>query len=167
MFQFDVILYEPQGGAIIWRGAYRSESVPLSRWNKAFDDDVLSKLLGSMFDDMATKGVVSGTLAETAAMTRPLGVTGFGALVRDVSVVPLIDDRGRDGYRDWLRRPTPRAFVIASNGSWRATWGKTPPGEPEDAAERAMLHCHRSGLDDCKLYAVDNTVVWSSDSPHK
>jgi hypothetical protein len=168
VFQFDAVLCDPQSSAIFWRGAYSSDSIPLSRWNVAFDDDALSKLLGRIFDDMVTKGVVSGTPVAPQADPRPLGVAGFGAPVRDVSAVPLIDDRGRDGYRDWLRRPTPRAFVIASSGSWRATWGNAPaPGEPEDAAERAMLHCHRSGLKDCKLYAVDNTVVWESDSPHK
>ena len=116
---------------------------------------------------LAKKGVVSGTPVDSHADPMPLGVAGFGAPVRDASAVPLIDDRGRDGYRDWLRRPSPRAFVIASNGSWRATWGKTPPGEPDDAAERAMLHCHRSGLKECKLYAVDNAGVWESDSAHK
>ncbi|MFM0095006.1 hypothetical protein PQQ87_05285 [Paraburkholderia nemoris] len=167
VFQFDAVLCDPQSSAIFWHGAYSSDAVPLSRWNVAFDDEALSKLLGRIFDDMAKKGVVSGTPVDSHADPMPLGVAGFGAPVRDASAVPLIDDRGRDGYRDWLRRPSPRAFVIASNGSWRATWGKTPPGEPEDAAERAMLHCHRSGLKECKLYAVDNAVVWESDSAHK
>ena len=167
VFQFDVALCDPQSSAIFWRGPYDSESIPLSRWNVALDDEALSKLLGRIFDDMAAKGVVSGTPVDAHAVTLPLGVAGFSAPVREVSAVPLIDDPARDGYREWLRRPTPRAFVIASNGSWRATWGKTPPSEPEDAAERAMLHCHRSGLKDCKLYAVDNTVVWEFDSAHK
>jgi len=80
----------------------------------------------------------------------------------DVDAVPGLDERGKAGYRNWLTRKTPRAFVVASDGRWNATWGTTPAkaGDPTDPAERAMALCARAGKPDCKLYAVDNQIVW-------
>ena len=80
----------------------------------------------------------------------------------DVDAVPGLDERGRQGYRDWLTKKAPRAFVVASDGRWNATWGTTPrtAGDPVDTAERAMAQCVRAGKPGCKLYAVDNEIVW-------
>ncbi|WP_233828797.1 hypothetical protein [Paraburkholderia sp. ZP32-5] len=161
IFDFSAILQDRKSGAIIWLGAYHTDSIPLSRWHVGFDDRALSTLLARMFDDMAAKGAVVGTpVIIESGQQQSGGTTDNRHSITDVDAVPLIDARGRDGYRAWLYRPSPKAFVIASNGNWRATWGKVPQGEPVDAAERAMQHCQSSGLKDCTLYAVDDKVVW-------
>ncbi|MGV0959029.1 MAG: hypothetical protein ACOYB1_04255 [Limnohabitans sp.] len=83
--------------------------------------------------------------------------------VSNVDAVPYLDERGRQGYRDWLTKAPPRAFVIAPNGSWNSTWGN--PGrlvdESPDAAQRALSRCEKRAQD-CKVYAIDRRVVWVS-----
>jgi len=85
------------------------------------------------------------------------------ALLEDVDAVPLLNERGRQGYRDWLTRKLPRAFVIAENGAWQSAWGACTKN-PEDScepAQRAIANCQKRGLKNCRLYAVDNRVVWT------
>ena len=80
----------------------------------------------------------------------------------DVDAVPGLDERGKQGYRDWLTKKTPRAFVVASDGRWNSAWGTRPQkaGDPTDPAERAMALCARAGKPDCRLYAVDDEIIW-------
>ena len=95
----------------------------------------------------------------------PSIASGF-ASVEDVDAIPFLNDRGRQGYRDWLRRNTPRAFAISDDGHWSSTWGVRPsdPNLPKDPAERALTMCERSAHKPCKLYAVNGAVVWVA--PH-
>jgi hypothetical protein len=82
--------------------------------------------------------------------------------IDDVDAVPLLNERGRQGYREWLTKKHPRAFVVAEDGSWSATWGfPQSTAEPADAAERALFRCNQRGRKKCRLYAVDNRVVWA------
>jgi hypothetical protein len=92
---------------------------------------------------------------------RPAQEKAAGRLY-DVDAVPGLNERGKEGYRLWLTKKTPRAFVVASDGRWNATWGTNPPdpNDPRNPAERAMAQCVRAGKPDCKLYAVDDDVVW-------
>lgn len=85
--------------------------------------------------------------------------------IDDVNSVPMLDDRGKQGYRDWLGKPMPRAFVIAEGGKWNSTWGTNPRNseDPKDPTQRAMVQCQRRGLKSCRLYAVDDRVVWTSE----
>lgn len=82
--------------------------------------------------------------------------------VERVDAVPGLNDHGRDVYRDWLSRRSPRAFVIADDGKVNATWGRKPkdPLDPADPAERAMKQCRTAGRTGCALYAVDDRVVY-------
>jgi hypothetical protein len=93
--------------------------------------------------------------------SRPAQEKAAGGL-DDVDAVPGLDERGKQGYRLWLTKKTPRAFVVASDGRWNSAWGTKPlkAGDPADPAERAMALCARAGKPDCKLYAVDDEVVW-------
>ncbi|MDQ6880820.1 MAG: hypothetical protein M3150_01845, partial [Pseudomonadota bacterium] len=70
--------------------------------------------------------------------------------------------RGRVGYQEWLGHGTPRAFALATNGGWGGAWGVKPlhTDAPVDASERAVWNCERSARMPCKLYAVNNAVVW-------
>jgi hypothetical protein len=83
--------------------------------------------------------------------------------IDNVDAVPKLAERGRQGYRDWLKKPLPRAFVIAEDGSWNSTWTTNPQitTDPKDPTERAMVRCQRRSLTNCKIYAVDNRVVWA------
>jgi hypothetical protein len=89
------------------------------------------------------------------------GVAAVG--IDNVDAVPMLDDRGRKGYRDWLTKRTPRAFALADGGRWFATWGFNPEDktEPRDPSERALARCRKRNLNNCRLYAVDDRVVWN------
>jgi len=105
-------------------------------------------------------------LKARAAVRRPIGApTASFARIDDVQAVPLIDDRGRDGYRDFLSRRNPRAFAIAPSGAFNITWSERPLEAtlPTNPAERALLLCNRRQQGECKLYAVDDAVVWKGD----
>lgn len=79
----------------------------------------------------------------------------------DVDAIPGLNERGREGYRDWLRRERPRAFVLGSRGAWNSSWGGKPPlGEPADPVERALRKCEQRGAGPCQVYAIDDMVVW-------
>ena len=89
-------------------------------------------------------------------------IVGFAPL-GDAEALPHVNTRARQAYREWLKRPKPRAFAIALNGAW----GWSAPIEGTYLATRyldsignAMKRCNQSGGDICKLYAVDDRVVW-------
>jgi Domain of unknown function (DUF4410) len=100
-----------------------------------------------------------------AASQPSMMATGF-ANINDVDAIPYISDRGREGYRDWLTKSTPRAFAIADTGRWVSTWGINPqnPEEPKDPSERALVRCTKANGSPCKLYAVNGAVVWKKES---
>ena len=75
----------------------------------------------------------------------------------ELAKLPVATEAGRQGYREWLAQPGPKAFAVhPESGGWAATWGGERP------YARALAACQRhSNNQACKLYAVDNTVVWS------
>ena len=86
--------------------------------------------------------------------------SGFAALA-DTTRLPVKTDRARDGYRTWLAASAPRAFAVqASSGAWGSAWGGEQP------LARALANCTRNASTSpspCKLYAVDDSVVWTPD----
>jgi len=77
------------------------------------------------------------------------------ASIGDVEKVPVQNDKARDGYRLWLKAAAPKAFAIhPTKGSWASTWGGDAP------YSRALRNCEKFANDPCKLYAVDDRVVW-------
>jgi dienelactone hydrolase len=78
--------------------------------------------------------------------------THFAALA-DAAAVPRLNDQGRAGYQRFLAARKPRAFVIASNGSWHSA------SRGADPLARAMAECSQANLG-CQFYAVDDDVVW-------
>lgn len=83
------------------------------------------------------------------------------ASVTNVDAVPYLDARGREGYRDWVTKKAPKAFVIAPDGTWNATWGQPQKlvDESPDALVRALSRCDKRAQG-CKAYAIDDRVVW-------
>ena len=77
----------------------------------------------------------------------------FGTL-DDEAKLPYVRDTGRVGYKAFLSKQQPRAFAIAPNGAWG--WAEMG----DDPLKRALDNCNRNGQGQCKLYAVDDMVVW-------
>ena len=84
--------------------------------------------------------------------------TGFAPL-EDESSLPHVRDTGRAAYKTYLSKTIPRAFAIAPN----AAWGWAEGGD--DPLKRALNNCNRNGNGACRLYSVDDQVVWKPDAP--
>ena len=92
--------------------------------------------------------------------------TGY-ARIDDFDAVPYLGDKGREEYRLWITRPTPKAFAVGTDGSWFGAWSLRPtdPAHPTDPSERAMLLCQQRTKGTCMLYAVNGSVVWAKPTP--
>jgi dienelactone hydrolase len=90
---------------------------------------------------------------QPAYMPVPVPPPSHFADADTVDAVPWIGDAGRQSYRIYLTRPTPRAFLVAPNGGFvAAIAGFDPLGRAEAACAKAHLAC--------RPYAVDDDVVW-------
>jgi len=76
------------------------------------------------------------------------------APVDKLEALPHVRDTGRKGYATFLTRDPPRAFAIAPSGSWGWASGG------DDPLKRALDSCNKHGKGTCRLYAVDDAVVW-------
>ncbi|OLL33397.1 hypothetical protein BTH42_01425 [Burkholderia sp. SRS-W-2-2016] len=79
--------------------------------------------------------------------------TDFAALDA-VDAVPYLDEAGRNGYRNFLHQYPSRAFAVSDSGAWSWAEGGDNP------MSVAINNCQKQSADPCKLYAVDNSVVW-------
>lgn len=87
----------------------------------------------------------------------PRGVSDDPALaaLSDTKRIPFVKDNCVRIYNLFLDADYPRAYAIAPNGSCGYAYGG------EDPKKRALEFCQRRGKEGCKLYAVDNTLVWN------
>lgn len=116
---------------------------------------------GGMFASGGQAGGANPTSAVPPSPAQQAATAAF-AKVENTDALPTSLMVSKILYRDWLTKPTPRAFALASDGSAYRTWGiTTDPKVPLDVAERALHRCNKAGKKECKLYAVDNTVVWT------
>ncbi|MBW9104430.1 dienelactone hydrolase family protein [Paraburkholderia phenoliruptrix] len=79
--------------------------------------------------------------------------SGF-ASVDAVDAVPYVDEAGRNGYRNFLRQYPSRAFAVSDTGAW--SWAEGG----DDPMSVAIANCQKQSSAPCRLYAVDNSVVW-------
>ena len=86
--------------------------------------------------------------------------TNFAGL-DDVDSVPFLSENGKRAYRDYLTKMTPRAFAVSPSGAW--TWAE----EGEDPEARALATCSAKSEQPCRLYSVDEHVVWNPDLADK
>lgn len=86
--------------------------------------------------------------------------TNFAGL-DDVDAVPFLSENGRRAYREYLTKMTPRAFAVSPSGAW--TWAE----EGEDPEARALATCSAKSDKPCRLYSVDDHVVWNPDLAEK
>ncbi|WP_426190782.1 dienelactone hydrolase family protein [Massilia sp. DWR3-1-1] len=77
----------------------------------------------------------------------------------DVDAVPFLHAAGKLAYREYLGKLSPRAFALSANGAW--CWAE----DGEDPDVRALATCEAKGGQRCRLYSVDNNVVWRDDRP--
>ena len=79
--------------------------------------------------------------------------TSFARL-DDASKLPFVKDEVKsDGYRKFLSADIPRAFAISASGAWAWRTGS-------DAPQKAVEGCQKFSKVPCRLYAVDDAVVW-------
>ena len=79
------------------------------------------------------------------------------ARVDDIDAVPFLSEHGKRAYRDYLTKMTPRAFAVSPSGAW--TWAE----EGEDPDGRALATCSAKSTEPCRLYSVDDYVVWTGE----
>lgn len=79
------------------------------------------------------------------------------ARVDDIGAVPFLSEHGRRAYQEYLTKLTPRAFAVSPSGAW--TWAE----EGEDPDGRALATCSAKSREPCRLYSVDDYVVWNGD----
>jgi hypothetical protein len=75
----------------------------------------------------------------------------------DVAAVPLVNDKGREAYRQFLKLHVPRVFAIAPNGTVSMSEGGFDP------LASALAGCRKLGLT-CQPYAIDSDIVWTNAS---
>lgn len=83
-----------------------------------------------------------------------LPATNFAAL-DNVDAVPYLKEKDREQYRAFLSKPFPRAFAMSPTGAW--SWAE----DGDDPVAQALANCQKSSSQPCKLYAVNNHVVWA------
>lgn len=82
--------------------------------------------------------------------------------INDAERVPYLTERGRLAYQEFLTRPFPRAFAVEQRGYQYGAWGNIPrdPAMPVDVSARALEGCRRAAGSACRLYMVNDKVVW-------
>lgn len=80
---------------------------------------------------------------------------GQNSLINDFTKVPFLRDTGRDAYKVFLDKGSPRAFAINEFGFFGWAWGA-------NAKERALENCNKRMPNTCRLYAVDDEVIWNN-----
>lgn len=94
----------------------------------------------------------------------PLRDVAAGPPVRRVAAddadrLPIRGQTARDAFLHWLRVTAPKAFVISEDGRhWVSAWGEVRP------VQRALQRCERLAGARCRVFAVDDDVVWPADS---
>jgi dienelactone hydrolase len=79
------------------------------------------------------------------------------APIDNVDAIPYLKDSAREQYRAFLGKTYPRAFAVSPSGAW--SWAE----DGDDPVEQALADCQKNSSQPCKLYAVDNHVVWTDE----
>ncbi len=88
-----------------------------------------------------------------AAIVGKPAPSGFAELA-DTSKLPISAQNRAGAYAKFLESNLPRAFAVGDRGGWGYATG-------DYAVGKALGSCMRFGQS-CKLYAVDNDVVWQA-----
>lgn len=77
------------------------------------------------------------------------------AAIDNIDAIPYLQPYGREQYKVFLGKPTPRAFAVSTSGGW--SWAE----DGDDPVARVLATCQRSSGQPCKVYAIDDDVVWA------
>jgi hypothetical protein len=160
-----IVTIKNDSGKVLKRGKV-SSSYALGGLAGGQDETRMSWLYES-FSKHAVEEVASGTVNNATATPTASAVSITAnsdfAKIDDVQAVPLLSPEGREAYKNWLSKPSPKAFVISPSGYYVWTSGGYQPksaDDPADATERALSRCEKRTGKACKVYAVDRRVVW-------
>ncbi len=86
--------------------------------------------------------------------TEPRPVASPHAEIDHIESLPLNKPSSKAAYQAFLKRFPPRAFAIGSGGAWGWAAGA------DEAVKDALSSCQKYSSAPCRLYAVDEDVVW-------
>lgn len=101
--------------------------------------------------------VKSNDQAEVRAMLGERPKASGYAAIDDVAKVPVGDETGRQEYQRFLAAGLPRALALSPDAKYWA-WRSGAP----DAMAQALARCSQRSSQTCRLYAVDDDVVWTT-----
>jgi dienelactone hydrolase len=93
-------------------------------------------------------------ILDESVHAHPVPASTAHADLTEVDRVPRLGEKTKAMYREWLEKPFPRAIAISDRGGVARGYGRT-------AMEYAITTCQKFGSP-CRLYAVDDQVVWVS-----
>lgn len=82
--------------------------------------------------------------------------------IRDVASVPFLGEAGRGAYLKYLDLKSPRAFAVSTTGAFASASG-TFHGNAlvkQEPADVSLARCASAARRPCKLYSIDQRVVW-------
>jgi hypothetical protein len=90
----------------------------------------------------------------TALLPRAASEDPVLAALEDTKRIPHINSACTRTYNLFLDADYPRAYAISADGHCGYAYGG------EDPRKRAVEFCQKRAQEPCRLYAVDNGVVW-------
>lgn len=141
-------------------GGGQAQLVAFGRWgsdaHKLFPSAAgVSVWLPEVERFLASLGMPHAPVVQVEPPRRP-AASDFAPLA-DTAALPYVRESGRKAYARFLAEPLPRAFAVSPTGAW----GYAVDGD--EPLERALRNCQRESRTACRLYAVDEDVVWSGE----
>ena len=146
--------YRQSGGQVelVQYPAFKEDS------HKMFGDiDGWSIWLNKTLTTMKSIGLPTEVRYVTGTVSSP--PPSFFAPISSIEQLPFVREKGRKGYAKFLERQPPRAFALSPSGAWGWASGG------DEAISDAIHNCQQNSPTPCKLYAFDDVVVWSEDTP--
>lgn len=134
-------------------GAYfRAAAAPDFVADKAF-----AACFGVAAEDFLTQvdSRIQAIRAEVRVHDKPLPPPSGYAALDDLERFPLKGERGRKLYEDYRKARSPKAFALSARGQ-----AASYSSDASDAMARALENCASYDKVSCRLYAVDDEVVY-------
>nr|WP_246337379.1 caspase family protein [Azospirillum oleiclasticum] len=105
---------------------------------------------------------VAGTVAPPVLPGKP---PSAGSMLFDASAVPYVKPAARETLSRYASAPSPKAFAVATNGSYAYVTSANGPLPPSRVARAALERCEFLAGRRCALYAVDDRLVVPPGTP--
>ena len=115
-------------------------------------------IIGPKLDAFLARVGLPSRLLYPEYLPIPVPPPSHYAALEDVAAVPYMTEPGRALYQRYLAKSLPRAVAIAPNGNAAIGAGGFDP------LAKALELCGKPASG-CRLYAVDNDVVWTKPAP--